>query len=221
MPKKRINLNKIKKVYFVGMGGIGLSALAKMMLQQNKLVVGADISSSATSKEIANLGAKVYSHHKGVNVTKDVDCLIYSSAVPINNPERQMARKFNLPCFSYTEFLGELSKEKFTIAISGTNGKSTVTSMLGLVLVKGKLDPTVIVGSQIFSWQSNFRQGNSNYFLVEACEYKANMLNLYPNIIVLTNIEADHLDFYKDINHIVRVFQTYINNLPKNGILIF
>ncbi|MEK9130457.1 MAG: UDP-N-acetylmuramate--L-alanine ligase [Patescibacteria group bacterium] len=240
-----MNLEKIKNVHIIGIGGIGISAIAKMMLKLGKKVSGSDINSSEIIKDLKNRGVKIYLKHKKENLSADVDLIIYSSAVSKNNPELLQAKKLQAtrlalrakrvclcsPCFageadkltySYFEFLGELSKEKFTVAVSGTNGKSTTTSMLGLILEAAKTDPIIIVGSKVNqpTWEENFRMGSGNYFVVEACEYQANMLNLYPQIIVLTNIEEDHLDYYKDINDIKKTFQKYIEKLPQNGILI-
>ncbi len=233
-----MNLEKIKKVHIIGIGGIGVSAVAKMMLKLGKKVSGSDINFSEIIQDLKNRGVLIYSKHKKENLSFDTDLVIYSSAVLKNNPELLKAKKLqatSLPrkipkeflrgyklILSYFEFLGELSKEKFTVAISGTNGKSTTTSMLGLILEKAKFDPLVIVGSKVNqpTWEENFRMGNGNYFVVEACEYQANMLNLDPSLIVLTNIEEDHLDYYKDINDIRNTFQKYIEKLPPIGILI-
>ncbi|MBI4652693.1 UDP-N-acetylmuramate--L-alanine ligase [Candidatus Kuenenbacteria bacterium] len=228
-----MKLNDIKKVHIIGIGGIGVSAVAKMMLKLGKKVTGSDLNSSEIAQTLKSRGVLIYSKHRKENLSLDTDLVIYSSAVPKDNPERIQAKILNIPQLSYPEFLGELSKEKYTIAISGTNGKSTTTSILGLILEKAKFDPLVIVGSKVnqSSWDENLRMGKSNsctrknsvqdeYFVVEACEWQANMLNLHPQIIVLTNIEEDHLDYYKDINDIRKTFQKYIEKLPKNGILI-
>jgi len=231
-----MDFNKIKKIYFVGIGGIGLSAIAKMMLAKKKKVFGSDLKMSEITTDLRKQGAKIFKGHKRENLASDTDLLIYSPAVPENNPERIKARKLGIPQFSYPEFLGMLSRQYFTIAISGTNGKSTTTSILGLILEKAGFDPTVIVGSKVPQWKGNSRLGKSAFnirvnprlypresafLVVEACEWRAHMLNLQPKIIVLTNIEKDHLDYYRNLNHIIKTFQKYINKLPKNGILVF
>ncbi len=233
-----MNLEKIKKVHIIGIGGIGVSAVAKMMLKLGKKVSGSDMNSSEIIKDLKNRGVLIYSKHKKENLFSDVDLIIYSSAISKNNPELLQAKKFQTAncklqpkklqatsyklILSYPEFLGELSKEKFTVAVSGTNGKSTTTSMLGLILEVAKTDPTIIVGSKVYqpTWEENFRMGSRNYFIVEACEHQANMLNLNPHFIILTNIEEDHLDYYRDINHIRETFQKYVEKLLPNGILI-
>lgn len=218
----KMKFKNIKKVYFIGIGGIGVSAIAKMMLKLGKEVAGSDVNISEITQDLKSRGVLIYQNHQKENLSKDTDLVIYSPAAPENNPERTQAKKLNIPQLSYPEFLGELSKEKYTIAISGTNGKSTTTSILSLILEAAKFDPLVIVGSKVNqpTWEENLRMGKSNYFVVEGCEWQANMLNLNPQIIVLTNIEEDHLDYYRDINHIIETFQKYVEKLPPNGILI-
>lgn len=216
-----MNLKEIKKVYFVGIGGIGVSALAKMMLLLGKKVVGSDLSFSEITNDLEKKGAKIFIGHQKENLDRRTDLLIYSPAVPENNPERMVAKELNIQEISYPEFLGELSKDYFTIAVSGTNGKTTTTAMLGLILEKAGLDPTVIVGSEVKSFpEGNFRLGKSRYLVVEGCEWNAHMLKLHPQIIVLTNLEEDHLDYYKDLDDIIFHFQKYIDRLPKDGKLI-
>ncbi len=219
---------RAKKIHFIGIGGIGVSAIARMMLAHGKTVTGSDLNSSETTEELEKLGAKVYLGHNKKNLESETDLVIYSPAIPGNNPELKRALElqvtgYKLRVTSYPEFLGQLSKEKFTIAISGTNGKSTTTAILGLILEKAGLDPLVIVGAKVPEWKGNLRlsaENRSPLFVVEACEWRAHMLNLSPKIIVLTNLEADHLDYYRDLNHIIKTFQVYIEKLPKDGILV-
>ena len=216
-----MNLDEIKKVHFVGIGGIGVSAIAKMMFLLGKKVSGSDLDVSEITDELKNKGIKIFIGHQKENLEKDTDLLIYSPAVPAHNIERKFAQELKIKELSYPEFLGELSKDYFTIAVSGTNGKTTTTAMLGLILEKAGLDPTVIVGSEVKDFpDGNFRLGKSKYLVVEGCEWNAHMLKLWPQMIVLTNLEEDHLDYYKDINDIISHFQKYIEQLPKDGILI-
>ncbi|MDA2921884.1 UDP-N-acetylmuramate--L-alanine ligase [Patescibacteria group bacterium AH-259-L07] len=217
----------VRKVHCIGIGGIGVSAVAKLLQSQGKIVSGSDLYESDITKELGELYIPVFFKHRKENISEDTDLVIYSPAVSENNPERQRAKELGISQFSYPEFLGVLSKEKNTIAITGTNGKSTTTALCGLMLEKAGLDPTVIVGSKVFLWDGNVRVGKSNLpagrqgiFVVEACEHQANMLHLDPNIIVLTNLEKDHLDYYKDLNHIIDSFQEFIQKLPKDGVLI-
>jgi len=222
-----LSFSRIKKIHFVGIGGIGVSALAKMMLLADKEVSGSDLNMSDITDDLKKLGASIFKGHRKSNLPPAADLIIYSSAASKDNPERQEAFNKGVPQLSYFEALGLLSKGKFTIAVSGTNGKTTVTAMTGLILERAGLDPTVVVGSKVkefggFAGQqaSNFRQGKSGYFVVEACEYQAHMLELNPQIIILTNIEEDHLDYYRNLRHIQSTFQTYIDKLPQNGVLI-
>lgn len=216
-----MDLNKFKNVYFIGIGGIGVSAIVKMMLLLGKKVFGSDLASSEITDDLKKRGAKIFIGHQKENLEKNNDLVIFSPAVPENNPERVAAKELKIQQLSYPEFLGELSKNYFTIAVSGTNGKTTTTAMLGLILEKAGLDPTVIVGSEVKSFpDGNFKMGKSKYLVVEGCEWNAHMLKLNPQMIVLTNLEEDHLDYYKDINDIIFHFQKYIEKLPKEGKLI-
>ncbi len=210
------------KIYFIGIGGIGVSALAKYYLQNDHIVSGSDLVSSEITDSLEKIGAKIIiGRHKSANVPSDASLVIFSPAVKTDNPEFLRAKKYNLPIKSYPEALGELTKKYFTIAVSGTHGKSTTTAMLGLLLVKAGLDPTVIVGTKIKEFgDSNCRVGKGQYLVIEADEHFASFLNYRPQIIVLTNIEADHLDFYKNINNILRTFKKYIAHLSIDGKLI-
>lgn len=217
-----MDFSKIKKVHVVGIGGIGVSAVAKIFLEQKKIVTGSDVNPSELTKNLASRGVKIFSQHQASNIADDLDLLVYSPAVPETNPERQRAAELNIQQKSYPEFLGVFSHDKKTIAISGTNGKSTTTAMLGKIFIAAGLDPTVIVGTQVPGFDGNFRHGNSDILIVEACEWKGHMLNLLPQTIILTNLEPDHLDFYKNLEELKHYFQKYINNLPlEEGKLIY
>ena len=210
------------KIHFIGIGGIGVSALAQYHLQKKEHVSGSDLASSEIVKILEKKGAKIFiGSHKAKNVSLDTDLVIYSPAVQENNPEFKQAKKLKLTLLSYPEALGKLAENHFTIAVAGTHGKSTTTSMLALILIKAGLDPTVIVGTKLKEFKnSNFRMGRSKYLLIEACEHEESFLNYYPQMIVLTNIEADHLDHYKNLRNVLKAFKTFISHLPSNGILI-
>jgi len=215
------NFEKIKKIFFVGVGGIGVSALAKLFKSQGKIITGSDKYSSEIIDDLKKQGIKVYIGHKKKNLAINTDLVIYSSAVKPEVPERKKATELNIKQLSYPEALGIISKSKNTIAVSGTHGKSTTTAILGLILSNAGLDPTVIVGSKVGPFKyGNLQKGKSKYFVVEACEWRAHMLKLEPNIIILTNIEKDHLDYYKTLRNIKKTFKKYVNKLPKNGLLI-
>ena len=204
------------KVHFIGIGGIGVSALAQYYLAKGHEVTGSDLVSSEITKLVESKGAKLLE-----KAPRGVDLVIYSPAVRPDNPEFKQAKKQGAKLLSYPEALGELTKEYFTIAVSGTHGKSTTCSMIALILIKAGLDPTVIIGTKLKEFgDSNFRAGKSKYLVIEADEWNFSFLNYWPKIIVLTNIEAEHLDTYKDLNHILKTFKEFISHLPKDGVLI-
>ncbi len=215
-----MNLDKIINIHFIGIGGIGISAIARMMLELGKQVAGSDQVDSAIITDLKKLGASIQIGHHQENISKDTDLVIYSVAVPKDNPEIIMAEQAGLTILSYPQALGEIIKDKMGIAVSGTNGKTTVAAMIGLILTKANLDPTIMVGSNIEQLAGNFRSGQSDYVVVEACEYRAHMLHLEPKSIVLTNIEEDHLDFYKDLADIQNHFQRFVDKLDSDGLLV-
>jgi UDP-N-acetylmuramate--alanine ligase len=213
--------NMCKHIHLVGIGGIGMSALAKWFLHADSCVSGSDIAKSDITDELNERGVKITIGHDAQNLPEDTEVLVYSPAVPESNPERVKARKLGIREKSYPEMLGEISKHYSTIVVTGTNGKSTTTAMLGKILVDAGYDPTVLVGSLVPDFEDgNLRLGNSRFFVVEGCEYRAHMLHLDPEMIVLTNIEEDHLDFYRDIEHIKETFQAFVDKLKGKGIVI-
>ncbi len=210
------------KIHFIGIGGIGVSALAQYYLAKGHKVSGSDLVSSEITGSLKKSGAKIFIvRHLAKNLPDDTDLLIYSPAVSSDNPEIEKAKKLGIKIQSYPEALGELTKKYFTIAVSGTHGKSTTCAMIALVLMKAGLDPTVIVGTKLKEFNgSNFKIGKGKYLVIEADEWQASFLNYWPKIIVLTNIEREHLDYYKDLKHILKTYKEYVNHLPKDGILI-
>lgn len=223
---KKINpvkfLHGARKIFFVGIGGIGVSALAKLFKSQGKKVIGSDKYSSEITDDLKKQGIKVYIGHQKKNLDSDTDLVIYSPAVKQEIPERKKALKLGIKQLSYPEALGLITRDKYTIAVSGTHGKSTITAILGLILTEAGFDPTVIIGSKVGLFNnSNLRIGKSNYFVVEACEWRAHMLNLKPRVVILTNIERDHLDYYKNLGNIKKAFKEYVGRLFENDLLIF
>ncbi len=222
------------KIHFIGIGGIGVSALARYYLSQaeSHQVSGSDLTESEITKSLEKLGTKInIGKHQSQNLPKDTNLVVYSPAITNDNPELVMAFKENIPCQSYPENLGQLTKDHFTIAVAGTHGKGTTTAMISLILIKAKLDPTVIIGTKLKEFgNSNFRLGkkfgykiqNTKYkiLVIEADEYKSSFLNYCPTIIVLTCIDKDHLDYFKNLTNIIKTFRKFINHLPKNGTLI-
>jgi len=219
------------KIHFIGIGGIGISALAQYFFQKGETIQGSDLVESEVTKFLRYKGIKVFLNQKASHISKDIDEVIYSPAVRDTNPEIKKARKLGIRCYSYPEALGVLTKSYFTIAICGTHGKSTTTAMIGLILTKGGLDPTVILGTKLkeflsprdrkyFSEGTNFRMGHSKYLVIEADEYAASFLNYWPKIIVLTNIEEDHLDYYKNLSNLINSFARFVSHLPPDGVLV-
>ena len=207
--------------HFVGIVGIGMSALAKFLIVQGKHVSGSDAFASEIVLELKQKGVKISIGHEAANVPSETEVLIFSSAVPSENIERVTARDRHVTEVSYAQFLGEVSKGFSTIVVTGTHGKSTTTALLGLMLEAAGYDPTVLVGSFVPTFpEKNLRLGKGRFFVVEGCEYQANMLNFHPEMIVLTNIEEDHLDYYRDINHIRETFQMFADKLIGKGMIV-
>lgn len=213
---------KKEKVHFVGIGGIGVSALARWYKSEGWEVSGSDPSASSVTNDLKKDGIKIIlGPHKASSVPKDAKKLIYSVAVAPENLERAAARALKIPEFSYPEALGELTRRYRTITVSGAHGKSTTTAMAALMLIKAGFDPTVIVGTKLKEFGgSNFRRGKSNWLLIEADEYRAAFLNYYPEIAIITNIDREHLDFYKNIGRIRKTFAAFLKNIKKDGMLI-
>jgi len=210
------------KIHFIGIGGIGMSALAKYYLEKGHKITGSDLVSSETTDWFKERNVKLFiGKHKSENVVDDLSMVIYSPAIPKDNPEFEKAKMIGLKIMTYPQALGELTKKYFTIAVTGTHGKSTTTAMIGLLLIKAGLDPTVIVGTKLKEFDnSGCRVGKSKYLVIEACEHFESFLNYYPHIIVLTTIEADHLDHYGDLQGVLNGFEKFTANLEKDGIIV-
>ncbi len=209
------------RVHFIGIGGIGTSALARWFLSHNYIVSGSDASPSEITSELKKQGVKVFIGHRAKNLPNEANLAIFSMAVPYNNPERQKARKFGILTKSYAEAVGDLAKQYKTIAIAGAHGKSTTTALLSLVLIKAGFDPTVIVGTKLKEFgNSNFRKGKGDYLILEADEYQQSFLNYSPIAAIILNIDREHLDYYKNLAEIKNTFLKFINNIRPNGILI-
>ncbi len=215
-------IEEIQTVHFVGIGGIGVSAAAKWCLAKGKIVSGSDCASSSVTDDLDRRGATIAIGHDAANVPAGVQLVVYSPAISSTNVERARGSELGAREMSYPQFLGAMSKNYSTIAASGTNGKSTTTAMLALMLEAAGYDPTVIVGSLVPSFPlGNVRVGNGRFFVVEACEYRAAMLEMSPEMIVLTNIEADHLDFYRDVDHVRETFQAFVDKLKGKGLTVW
>lgn len=214
-----IRLGKIKNIHFVGIGGIGMSGIAEVLLNLGYTISGSDRSLSDVTDHLATLGATIYEGHSPENV-RDADVLVYSSAVTTDNPEVQEAIKRKIPVIKRAEMLAELMRLKFGIAIAGTHGKTTTTSMVGAVLTEGRLDPTLIIGGKVRSLKTNAKLGDSDYLVAEADEFDKSFLKLIPTLAVITNIEADHLDCYDGMEDLHNSFVEFANKVPFYGRVI-
>ena len=210
-----------KNVHLIGIGGIGTSAAAKWWKAQGATVTGSDVHASDITKELEKKGITLKYGQTGENVPAACDLVIYSRAVPESSPERQAVKERGLIEWSYPQFLGELSRAHKTIAVSGTNGKSTTTAMVAKILIDAGLDPTVIVGTLVpYLSEKNLRVGKGEWLVVEACEHMESMRQISPTIAVITNIEADHLDYYGDLDHVATAFKTWLlESKPQTVVL--
>jgi len=218
----QVNLEQTNKIFFLGIGGIGMSALARAMHHAGKIVLGSDISENKIVDDLRNEGYLIHIGQHIEDIPSDVNLIVYSEAIEDFHPEflGKLRSRFFVPIISYPQMLGVFSQDKFTIAIAGTHGKTTTTGMIGTMLVDTKQSPTVIVGSILAREQSNFIAGTSDVIVVESCEYKRSFLNVNPKILVITNIERDHMDYYKDLEDIKNAFHELALKVPETGFII-
>jgi UDP-N-acetylmuramate--alanine ligase len=213
--------SSIKKIHFVGIGGIGMSGIAEILLDQGFKVSGSDRSLSEVTDRLRKLGATIYEGHQAQNITPDVDTLVYSSAVVPDNPEVIEAQRRKIPIVRRAEMLAEVMRLKYGIGIAGTHGKTTTTSMISLILMEGDLDPTVIVGGKLSGLGgTNARLGKGDFIVVEADEFDRSFLSITPTIAVLTTLETDHLDCYRDLEDIKGAFIQFANKVPFYGFIV-
>ena len=213
--------SSIRKIHFVGIGGIGMSGIAEILLDQGFTVSGSDKSLSEVTERLQSLGATIHEGHNASNIAADVDTVVYSSAVLPDNPEVQQALRRSIPVVRRAEMLAEVMRLKYGIGIAGTHGKTTTTSMVSLVLMEGELDPTVIVGGKLSGLGgTNARLGKGEFIVVEADEFDRSFLSLTPTIAVLTTLETDHLDCYRDLEDIKGAFIQFANKVPFYGFVV-
>lgn len=218
-----INLSdfKNKRVHFIGIGGVSMSGLAEILLNRGFKVSGSDMKDSPITETLKAKGANVIIGHGAQNITDEIGIVVYTAAIAEDNEELLAAKNSNALLFRRDAFLGLIMKDfKHNIAVAGTHGKTTTTSMVSHIIIEGNLDPTILVGGKLDIINGYVRTGNSDYFITEACEYKASFLSFFPTIGIILNIDADHLDFYKDITEIEETFRKFINIIPKDGYII-
>lgn len=215
-----MDFEKINKVHFIGIGGIGLSAIARFMLEAGKDVTGSDKTSSIVTDVLSDLGVKLTIGNDPTQIDEQTDLVIYTIAIPLDDPEIVRAKELSIEIMTYPEALGVLSENKYTIAVAGTHGKTTTTGMLAQILIEAGKDPSVVIGSFLKGYKTNYIAGESNIFLVESCEYKRSFLHIHPDILVITNIEEEHLDYYDNIVDIQNAFIELVKKIPEDGYLV-
>lgn len=213
--------NEKHHIYFIGIGGISMSALAEMLAARGCAVSGTDIKESAVTKRLQSLGIRVNFGHRAENITDDVDLVVYTAAIHPDNPEFLAAQQKGIPLMERPELLGELMAEHpRSVAVAGTHGKTTTTSMVSEILLAADTDPTITVGGILPTIGSNLKIGHSPYFVAEACEYHDSFLHFSPLVGVILNVEKDHLDYFKTLENIRRSFHAFAARIPAEGLLV-
>ncbi|HWH06914.1 MAG TPA: Mur ligase domain-containing protein, partial [Candidatus Paceibacterota bacterium] len=212
--------NTSRTIFFSGIGGIGMSALAQLLHDQGDTVLGSDRSESPVTELLAEKGITVIIGQDGDNIGEDIDVFVYSAAVLDDNPERMRARELSIPEFSYFEMLGQVSETHRTVAVAGTHGKTTTTGMLARILSDAGAEPTAVVGSIVRDFGSNYLPGSSDLFVAEACEYRRHFLTLTPEVLVITNLEFDHSDYFTDLKDVQQAFRSFIEKVPAHGVIV-
>lgn len=225
-----MKLSDIKRIHFIGIGGIGMSGLARLFLHEGKEVSGSDRSPSDITRALTQEGVHIYEGHAGENVTEGIDLVVYTEAVSEKTEgyvELKKARELGIPTLNYFDALGMVANEYYLIAVAGSHGKTTTTAMLIDIFEAAGLDPSAIVGSLRLSagqagasTKSNYRAGKSKYFIVEACEYRRDFMSLEPDVLIITNIEHEHVDYYKTLGDVQNAFRDFAHKIREGGVLI-
>ena len=215
-----LDITNFKNIHCIGIGGIGLSAVAEILHSQGYQVSGSDMKTSDVTARLQEQGIRIFLGHDAKNI-EGADLVVYSSAVSPENPEIKAAQASGIPAVTRAEALGALMSDYSTsIAVSGTHGKTTTTSMVSLILEKAGTDPTILIGGNLPEFHGNAKIGHSEYFVTEACEYMDSFLSLRPKIEIILNIDSDHLDYFKDIDHIARSFDRFAQLIPEDGLIV-
>ena len=214
------DLKKYKHIHLIGIGGISMSAIAETLKNWNFIVTGSDLNQSKITDNLNKHGIKTTIGHD-LESARNADLIVYSAAINDQDPEIIIARENNIPLVGRGEFVGCLTKlYKETICVSGTHGKTTTTSMLSYCFVNGQKDPSIEVGAILDLINGNYRVGNSEYFILESCEYKGNFLKFFPHTEIILNIDNDHLDYYKTFDNVIKTFVDFASLLPEDGLLV-
>lgn len=210
-----------KNIHFVGVGGIGMSGIALVLTEMGYMVSGSDIESNSLTKKIEDLGGVIYRGHRSSNIKPGVELVVYSSSISKNNPEIMEAHKRDIPVVQRAKVLGELLNLKKGIAVTGTHGKTTTTSLISVMLENLKLDPTVIIGGEVDAFHSNAKLGRGEYVVAEADESDGSFLHLKPLYSVITNIEMEHMDYYSRLDDLIRAYSAFVLNTKKPGMVFY
>lgn len=217
----QIDFNRPIHIHFIGIGGISMSGLAEILLEKGFTVSGSDAKASPLTELLTEKGASVFYGQRAENLSSDIDLVVYTSAIHPDNPEYIAMMKLNIPSLTRAQLLGQIMKTyELPVAISGTHGKTTTTSMISEILLKADTDPTLSIGGILKSIGGNIRIGHSGFFVTEACEYTNSFLSFFPKVGIILNVEEDHLDFFKDIDDIRNSFHRFGALVPSDGILI-
>jgi UDP-N-acetylmuramate--alanine ligase len=212
-------LGKIRRIHFVGIGGIGMSGIAEVLLNLGFAVSGSDLKATPVTDRLSKLGARVFEGHAASHLG-DAQVVVVSSVIPPENPEVQEAQRRQIPVIPRAEMLAELMRLKFCVAVAGAHGKTTVTSMIAVMLTQAGLDPTAVIGGRLDVFASSARLGQGELMVVEADESDRSFLYLLPSIAVVTNIDREHLDHYRDLNEITSAFLSFVNKVPFYGAVV-
>lgn len=220
MKSPDIDIDAISRVHIIGIGGIGLSALARHFLVEKKIVSGSDRTLSDITKKLSEEGVQVFGEQSAENITKDIELVIYTEAMSKNHEEMKAAKEMGIPMVNYFQALGMAMNPYYLIAVAGTHGKTTTTAMLTDIFEETGKDPTAVIGSLRAKTKSNYRTGKSKYAIVEACEYKRDFLHLKPDVLIITNLEYDHPDYYKDLEDVQSAFRKFAKQVHDTGVVI-
>ena len=218
---EKFDFNKKIHIHFIGIGGISMSGIAELLLSKGFIVSGSDSKESDTTRMLAGLGAKISYPQAAANITDDIDLVVYTAAIHPDNPELKAVREKNIPAETRAEMLGAIMKNyDLPVSVAGTHGKTTTTSMVSEALLRAEKNPTISVGGILPSINGNFRVGGDHFFVTEACEYTNSFLSFFQKIGIILNVDADHLDFFKDIDDIRNSFHKFAASIPADGNLI-
>jgi len=217
----KLDFNKKIHIHFIGIGGISMSGMAELLHNEGFMISGSDSLNNDITKHLESLGIHIFYGQEAKNITKDLDLVVYTAAVHADNPEYMQAKEYNIPMLNRAQLVGQvMGNYSNAIAVSGTHGKTTTTSMLSMMMLEGDMDPTISVGGILEAIHGNIRLGKSKNFITEACEYTDSFLSFQPTRSIILNVEAEHLDYFKDYAHVRQSFKTFINLLPSDGVLV-